>query len=579
MPEMDPSSPSGGALDRAKRRLFPHEPTTDAGPVEVDTASLNAVIERIVSARLGDAVDAIQQTASSVMHEIAAEVWRTAGGDKREVQAKILENLARDDALRGLIAHSDERFQALAVRTGRLEDILERLAADTEAATESLTRGVTALETAIGQPALVEVGDLRERLANVVHQISRALESITERDRILVEAIAERVEAHGKVVSDETGRIAQAMEAYVQQGVSALGQLAGRVDVQLGEFEGRFAARVEEQDRARVELQGQLETRVEEHIGLLDQQIDALRERAGVDARDLRAAVGSAERKMHEWTIGLARLVRADAETLRGDIVAQLAQQDRRIADEVDGRLQAVTASVEAATERTIEGIAERLRSDTDAALERIQQSHQALLQQRLDEALSTLDRNMIRMGDHLEAQLDRLGDVVGTQAAQASSAVIATRVGEAMQLMQSSQADVQKAVEDKITGLARFIRSDNRVLAERVRQLAESDTSRQALRAVKEMQANLPDEIMRVVEMRIEGVADRFHRDIQETTESIAKIGEALERKVEQMTARIAQRQDKDMQVVVERMGDAMHALASLNRPLVAGGDRIDID
>jgi hypothetical protein len=608
MPEMDPSSPSGGALDRAKRRLFPHEPTTDAGPVEVDTASLNAVIERIVSARLGDAVDAIQQTASSVMHEIAAEVWRTAGGDKREVQAKILENLARDDALRGVIAHSDERFQALAVRTGRLEDILERLAADTEAATESLTRGVTALETAIGQPALVEVGDLRERLANVVHQISRALESITERDRILVEAIAERVEAHGKVVSDETGRIAQAMEAYVQQGVSALGQLAGRVDVQLGEFEGRFAARVEEQDRVlgqlagsvdvqlgefegrfaarmeeqdrvRVELQGQLETRVEEHIGILDQQIDALRERAGVDARDLRAAVGSAERKMHEWTIGLARLVRADAETLRGEIVAQLAEQDRRIADEVDGRLQAVTASVEAATQRTIEGIAERLRSDTDAALERIQQSHQALLQQRLDEALSTLDRNMIRMGDHLEAQLDRLGDVVGTQAAQASSAVIATRVDEAMQLMQSSQADVQKAVEDKITGLARFIRSDNRVLAERVRQLAESDTSRQALRAVKEMQANLPDEIMRVVEMRIEGVADRFHRDIQETTESIAKIGEALERKVEQMTARIAQRQDKDMQVVVERMGDAMHALASLNRPLVAGGDRIDID
>jgi DNA-binding transcriptional regulator GbsR (MarR family) len=115
-------------------------------------------------------------------------------------------------------------------------------------------------------------------------------------------------------------------------------------------------------------------------------------------------------------------------------------------------------------------------------------------------------------------------------------------------------------------------------VLAERVRQLAESDTSRQALRAVKEMQANLPDEILRVVEMRIEAVADRFHRDIQETTESIAKIGEVLERKVEQMTARIAQRQDKEMQVVVERMGDAMHALASLNRPLMSG-DRIDLD
>jgi len=553
MPQMDPSSPSGGALDRAKRRLFPHDPAArPASASDPETAVLEAAIERIVSARLGDAVDAIRDTASSIMHEIAAEVWRTAGGDKREVQAKILEGLARDDALRGLIAHSDERFQALAVRTGRLEDILERLAADTETATETLQRSVGALESAVAQPALVEVGDLRERLANVVHQISRALESITERDRILVEAISERVEAHGKVVSDETGRIAQAMESYVQQGVSALGQLAGGVDARLAEFQGRFEARIEEQVR------------------LLDEEMQRLHEQAGIESRDLKGQLEAYERRSREWIVGLARLVRADAEALRGEIARQM--------DEQDHRLTRATATIEATTERAVTDISTRFREDTDAGLARIEESQRAMLQQRLDDALSSLDRNMIRMGDHLEAQLDRLGDVVGAQAAQASSAIIASRVDEAMTLIRSSQADVQKAVEDKITGLARFIRSDNRVLAERVRQLAESDTSRQALRAVKEMQANLPDEILRVVEMRIEAVADRFHRDIQETTESIAKIGEVLERKVEQMTARIAQRQDKEMQVVVERMGDAMHALASLNRPLMSG-DRIDLD
>jgi hypothetical protein len=551
MPETDPSSPAGGALDRAKRRLFPHEQGASE-QASVDITALNATIERIVSARLGDAVEAIQQTASSVMHEIAAEVWRTAGGDKREVQAKILENLAHDDALRGLIAHSDERFQALAVRTGRLEDILERLSHDTEIATEQVQRSVTALEAAVAQPALVEVGDLRERLANVVHQISRALESITERDRILVEAISERVEAHGKVVSDETGRIAQAMEAYVQQGVSALGQLAGRVDAQLAEFQGRFEARIEEQVR------------------LLDEEMQRLHEQAGIESRDVKGLLEANERRTREWIVGLARLVRADAKTLRDEMIRQVEEQDRRIAS--------ATSTIEATTERAVHDISERFRQDTDAGLARIEESQRAMLQQRLDDALATLDRNMIRMGDHLEAQLDRLGDVVGAQAAQASSAIIASRVDEATSLLRSSQADVQKAVDDKITGLARFIRSDNRVLAERVRQLAEHDTSRQALRAVKEMQANLPDEILRVVEMRIEAVADRFHRDIQETTESIARIGEAMERKVEQMTARIAQRQGKEMQVVVERMGDAMHALASLNRPLVSG-DRIDVD
>jgi hypothetical protein len=508
MPQMDPSSPPAGALD---------------------TAALAATIERIVSARLGDAVASIEKTASSVMHEIAGEVWRTAGGDKREVQAKILESLARDDALRGLIAHSDERFQALAVRTGRLEDILERLAAETETATESLHKSVAALETAIRQPALVEVGDLRERLANVVRQISRALESITERDRILVDAISERIEAHGNVVSDETGRIAQAMEAYVRHGVSALGQLAGRIDTQLAEFQTRFEARIGE---------------------------------------DVRSHLEASEQETHQRIVGLARLVRSDAEALRGEIVRQVDEQDHRITR--------ATVSIESTTERALEEISRRFRQDAEAGLTRIEESQRAMLQERLDDALSALDRNMIRMGDHLEAQLDRLGDVVGAQVAQVAAGIIASRVDEAMNMMRSSQADVQKAMEDKVTGLARFIRSDNRVLAERVRQLADHDSSRQALRAVKEMQANLPDEILRVVEMRIEAVADRFHRDIQETAESIATIGAAMERKVEQMTARLAHRQDKDMQVVVERMGDAMHALASLNR---LAGDRVDLD
>jgi hypothetical protein len=41
------------------------------------------------------------------MHEVAAEVWRTAAGDKQEVGDSILAELARDQAIRSLIAHSD----------------------------------------------------------------------------------------------------------------------------------------------------------------------------------------------------------------------------------------------------------------------------------------------------------------------------------------------------------------------------------------------------------------------------------------------------------------------------------------
>jgi hypothetical protein len=324
------------------------------------------------------------------------------------------------------------------------------------------------------------------------------------------------------------------------------------VDIQLAEFQGRF------------------ETRVDEQVRQLDERLEQLHEQTAIESRDLKTGLDANERRTREWVVGLARLVRADAETLREEMVRQLGEQQER--------LTTATAAIEATTEHAVEEMTRRSRDETDAGLSRIEESQRALLEQRLDDALATLDRNMVRMADHLEGQFDRLGAVVGAQAAQASSAVIASRVEEAMNLMRSSQDDMQKAVDDKITALAKFIRSDNRVLAERVRQLAEADQARQALRAVKELQANLPDEILRVVEMRIEAVADRFHRDIQETTESIAKIGDALERKVEQLTSRMAQRQDKEMQVVVERMGDAMHALASLGRPSI-GQDRIELD
>jgi hypothetical protein len=41
-------------------------------------------------------------------------------------------------------------------------------------------------------------------------------------------------------------------------------------------------------------------------------------------------------------------------------------------------------------------------------------------------------------------------------------------------------------------------------------------------------------------------------------------------------MTSKISQRYDNDIQVVVERMGDAMHALGSLGR---AKPDRIELE
>src|SRR5581483_5038688 len=163
--------------------------------------ALVAATQRIVEQRMEQGLRAIQQTAHALMHEIAGEVWRSAGGDKDEVQAKILEGIARDQTIRSLIAHSDERFQALAVRTARLEDELAALSEQTRAAREALADGIDALAKAAAQIAV--------------------------RDQAMVETVEARVREHGALVAQETAHIAESMQAYVQEGVSALGRLAG----------------------------------------------------------------------------------------------------------------------------------------------------------------------------------------------------------------------------------------------------------------------------------------------------------------------------------------------------------------
>ncbi|HEX7463368.1 MAG TPA: hypothetical protein VF382_00500, partial [Actinomycetota bacterium] len=135
----------------------------------------------------------------------------------------------------------------------------------------------------------------------------------------------------------------------------------------------------------------------------------------------------------------------------------------------------------------------------------------------------------------------------------------------------------LSQALDARVAGLARMIRSDNQALATSLHGLADLETTRQTLRAVKEMQASLPAEIVSVVDRRVEGIADQLHRDVQATAESVARVSDMLERKVEEITARIGERYDNDIQDVVDRMGDAMHALASLGRPRPP--DRIDLE
>ncbi len=591
---ISPSSP--GDPGQARRRgLFSGKAAASVPPYVPDPrleATLSAY-QMMIQDRLEEGIRAIQHTANTLMHEIAGEVWRTAGGDKDEVQARILETLSRDQALRGLIAHSDERFQALTVRTARLEDTLNQVAEQTRSAKEALARGADALVDAANAPALRGVDDIRERLDQVTHQIALAFETLAERDRAIVETVQAQVREHGEVVMSETGRIAQAMQAYVQEGVSVLGNLAGNVESQMEAITARdddISARIDQTVEEQMRLLGeQLQLITEsithqtekndERIEYLSEHLQLMHDRIGMETRDTIGALERIEGVTRETAIeatremndalearvmGLAQLVRSDSEALRGELVRSATERDESLGRTLDEQLGRVSEALTSATRWTVEEMTRRIREETARAvqgrlddavdsIDKMGQRNQQIIQGSLNDAMGAIDRNMVRMADTLDTELDRLARNVGDRASIAAETAV-DRFGT-------------DTFDKKISALAKMIRSDNQALAERLTVAADQDAAKQALRAVKELQAQLPAEVNEVVERRI-----------QEMTESIAGQSEMLARKIEQMGAHIGQRYDDDIQIVIERMGDAMHALASLSRP-AGRPDRIELE
>ena len=602
---MDQLPPSPGE-DRAKRRgLFSGR---GHGISEGDRAAVDRVEELMeayqatIERQIEEGLRRIQLSATSLMHEIAAEVWRTAGGDKDDVRTKILHDLSRDQAVRGLIAHSDERFQALSVRTARLEDTLNQIAESVRSTKEQLAdRARLFADGADGRGA----GELRAELADVMRQMASALATLAERDQEIADAVRTRVREHGELVTRETTRISAAMEAYVQHGVEAIGQLAGNVDAQIqalatrdSEIAERIGIAVEEQ-MARLGEQLQLvfdrmgldaaslgdvvkvqSERSDERVRAVGEYLQVLNERIDVVSRD---GIEEMRRMIEARVMGLAQLVRSDSEALRRELVRNAEELDEHTARALDERLAAVSEAVTEGTARMIAEFGHRMQDETahairawiDEALARLEtqaDEQSRRFDARTEDALSAIDRNMVRMADAIEGQFERLGRSVAERAAQASDVAIGERFDDVLARLHSATGTMEQlhravedgrtateqaielAVDQRIASLARLVRADNETLAQQI--VADQEASKQALRMMKELQANLPNQVIDMIEQRFASLA-----------ESIEGSNEMLAKRIDRMAVKIGERYDNDIQVVIDRMGDAMHALAGLGR------------
>ena len=597
MQDRDPSPPPG---DRARRRsLFGGRAETTPPPLTAGlspsaaerTELVITAYQEMIQEQLDEGLRSIQHTANTLMHEIAGEVWRSAGGDKEAVASTILQELSRDQAIRALIAHSDERFQALAARTGRVEDTMNMLAESVRTAREQIARSADALESGAGGglgASPLGVGQIRAQLDEVSRQVAAAFQTLADRDQEIVDTLQVRIREHGELVVQETARISQAMQEYVQQGVETMGNLAGRADSSMqamSAHDGVTDQTVRSVDQQIAELAEQLQLlydRTGIAMSSLHESVTFLGDRMGVESRE---RLEEMNRAFEAKVIGLANLVRSDSEALRREMVTTAEAHDDAIARMLDERLTPVTetlaGSVAASIEAKLDGSMAALAARTDEQTQ--------LIDARTGETVSAIDRNLIRMVDALDEHFERLGAGVGDRAASAAELAIGARFDDVLARLHAAASVIERenaetrgaieqtwshldetrsALDTRFVALAKLVRSDSETLAGQI--VADQDVTKQALRAMKELQASLPAEVIQMVEQRFGSLA-----------ESIERSNEMLAARIDRMADTIGQRQNDDIQIVIDRMGDAMHALASLGKePGSRGsGSRIEID
>jgi myosin heavy subunit len=545
--------------------------------------------QEMIQEQLDEGLRSIQHSANALMHEIAGEVWRSTGGDKEAVGSTILQELSRDQAIRALIAHSDERFQALAARTGRVEDTMNMLAESVRAAREQIARSADVLvESGSGGGASpLGIGQIHAQLDEVSRQVAAAFQTLADRDQQIVDTLHLRIREHGELVVQETARISQAMQEYVQQGVETMGHLAGSADSSMQAMSAHDATEthVRSVDLQISELAEQLQLlydRTGIAMSSLHESVTFLGDRIGVETRE---RLEDMNRAFEARVLGLAKLVRSDSEALRRDLVTTAQAHDETIARLLDERLQQVIETLGDSVAHTMQV---RL-DDSLSALAARTDEQTRLIDARAGETVSAIDRNLIRMVDALDEHFERLGVGVGERAAAAAELAIGARFDDvlarlhaaasvieregsktrdAVEAIRSHLDETSSALDTRFVALAKLVRSDSETLSGQI--VADQEVTKQALRAMKELQASLPSEVIQMVEERFGSLA-----------ESIERSNEMLAARIDRMADTIGQRQNDDIQVVIDRMGDAMHALASLGKdPGSPGpGSRVEID
>jgi hypothetical protein len=173
---------------------------------------------------------------------------------------------------------------------------------------------------------------------------------------------------------------------------------------------------------------------------------------------------------------------------------------DERLTPVTETLAGSVAASIEAKLDGSMAALA--ARNDEQARL----------IDARTGETVSAIDRNLIRMVDALDEHFERLGAGVGDRAASAAELAIGARFDDVLARLHAAASVIERenaetrgaieqtrshldetrsALDTRFVALAKLVRSDSETLAGQI--VADQDVTKQALRAMKELQASLP--------------------------------------------------------------------------------------
>jgi hypothetical protein len=187
-----------------------------------------------------------------------------------------------------------------------------------------------------------------------------------------------------------------------------------------------------------------------------------------------------------------------------------------------------------------------------------------------MDALERTMTEQVLALSNATSANLDRNLERMSTAAGQVDG--IDELVAESQQAFQERMLT---HIDERMAQIARLVRSDSQALAGKIDRMGGVDETldaellRSVLRSVKELQAGMASDMLGSLDMRFQQVTDQLHREGQEQAEAMLKVAEVLGAKIDRLSVRVDEGVGNDLQIVVDRMSDAIRAMSGVRRDI----------